>query len=73
MRSGNLVFESPVSRGANSRFAIVGKNEHVDMSTHDDLARLAATAKVGRICFDPASTRLRQRQRSSCCYLQRYI
>eukprot|EP00965_Chrysotila_dentata_P158984 5252322-Pleurochrysis_carterae.AAC.1 len=38
MRGGNFIFESPVSRGADSRFAIEGKTEHADMSTHDDLA-----------------------------------
>eukprot|EP00965_Chrysotila_dentata_P033067 1101448-Pleurochrysis_carterae.AAC.2 len=52
MRSGNFVFESSVSRGVSSRFAIEGKSEHADMSTHDDLACLAATAGVGRIFFD---------------------
>eukprot|EP00965_Chrysotila_dentata_P200167 6179842-Pleurochrysis_carterae.AAC.3 len=52
MRSGNCIFESPVSRGADSRFAIDGKNKHVDMSTHDDLSRLASTAGVGGIFFD---------------------
>eukprot|EP00965_Chrysotila_dentata_P133568 4417289-Pleurochrysis_carterae.AAC.1 len=52
MRSGNFVFESPVSRGSNSRFAIEGKSEHADMSTHTDLAHLAAAAGVGRIFFD---------------------
>eukprot|EP00965_Chrysotila_dentata_P193779 6175955-Pleurochrysis_carterae.AAC.6 len=51
MRGGNFVLESPVSRGADSRFAIEDKSEHVDMSNHDDLARLAATAGVGRIFF----------------------
>eukprot|EP00965_Chrysotila_dentata_P077260 2550939-Pleurochrysis_carterae.AAC.1 len=40
---GEFVFESPVSRGADSRFAIEGKSEHADMSTHKDLALLAAT------------------------------
>eukprot|EP00965_Chrysotila_dentata_P039533 1314127-Pleurochrysis_carterae.AAC.1 len=29
-RDGNFVFESPVSRGADSRFAIEGKSEHAD-------------------------------------------
>ena len=52
MRGGNFVFESPVSRGSESRFAIDGKGEHADMSTHSDLARLAATAGVDRIFFD---------------------
>eukprot|EP00965_Chrysotila_dentata_P015438 511009-Pleurochrysis_carterae.AAC.1 len=52
MRGGNFVFESPVSRGADSPFAIEGTSKHVDMSTHNDLARLAATAGVGRIFFD---------------------
>eukprot|EP00965_Chrysotila_dentata_P024510 811097-Pleurochrysis_carterae.AAC.1 len=53
MQSGNFVFAPPVSRGANSCFAIEGKSEHADMSTHDDLsARLAATARVRRIFFD---------------------
>eukprot|EP00965_Chrysotila_dentata_P000123 4248-Pleurochrysis_carterae.AAC.1 len=43
MHGGSFIFESPESRGAHSRFAIEGKNEHADMSTHDDLARLAAS------------------------------
>eukprot|EP00965_Chrysotila_dentata_P168631 5569063-Pleurochrysis_carterae.AAC.1 len=51
-RGGNFVFESPVSREANSRFAIEGKSEHADMSTHTDLAQLATTKGVGRIYFD---------------------
>eukprot|EP00965_Chrysotila_dentata_P093522 3089845-Pleurochrysis_carterae.AAC.1 len=41
---GNFIFESPVSRGADYRFAIEGKSEHAEMSTHSkDLAQLAAT------------------------------
>eukprot|EP00965_Chrysotila_dentata_P169450 5595105-Pleurochrysis_carterae.AAC.1 len=49
---GHFVFESPVGRGANSRFAMDGKNEHVDMSPHHDLAKLADMQGVGRIYFD---------------------
>eukprot|EP00965_Chrysotila_dentata_P102242 3375907-Pleurochrysis_carterae.AAC.1 len=49
---GQFVFESPVGRGANSRFAMNGKNEHVDMSTHNDLAKLADMHGVGRVYFD---------------------
>eukprot|EP00965_Chrysotila_dentata_P203485 6181747-Pleurochrysis_carterae.AAC.1 len=45
---GQFVFESPVGRGTNSRFAMDGKNEHVDMSTHHDLAKLADMQGVGR-------------------------
>eukprot|EP00965_Chrysotila_dentata_P099927 3301416-Pleurochrysis_carterae.AAC.1 len=52
MHGGSFIFESPVSRGEHSRFAIEGKSEHADMSTHDDLARLAASTGVGRIFFD---------------------
>eukprot|EP00965_Chrysotila_dentata_P044723 1486827-Pleurochrysis_carterae.AAC.1 len=37
-RGGHFAFESPVSRGTHSRFAIEGKGENVDMSTHFDLA-----------------------------------
>eukprot|EP00965_Chrysotila_dentata_P169105 5583951-Pleurochrysis_carterae.AAC.1 len=44
--NGDFVFESPVSRGADSRFAIEDKSEHADMSTHKDLAQLAATKGV---------------------------
>eukprot|EP00965_Chrysotila_dentata_P215210 6188633-Pleurochrysis_carterae.AAC.2 len=46
------MFESLVSRGKGSRFAIEGKREHVDMSTHKDLARLTSAEGVGRIFFD---------------------
>eukprot|EP00965_Chrysotila_dentata_P043648 1451272-Pleurochrysis_carterae.AAC.1 len=53
MHGGSFIFElSPVSRGADSRFAIEGKSEHADMSTHGDLARLAASEGVDRIVFD---------------------
>eukprot|EP00965_Chrysotila_dentata_P087195 2878530-Pleurochrysis_carterae.AAC.1 len=52
MRGGSFIFKSQVSRRADSRFAIEGKSEHADMSTHDDLARLAASMGVGRIFFD---------------------
>eukprot|EP00965_Chrysotila_dentata_P157391 5199945-Pleurochrysis_carterae.AAC.1 len=52
MRGGSFIFESPVSRGAESRFAKESKSEHADMSTHNDLARLAASKEVGRIFFD---------------------
>eukprot|EP00965_Chrysotila_dentata_P132909 4394600-Pleurochrysis_carterae.AAC.1 len=51
-RGENFVFESPVPRGANSRFASEGKSDHADMSTHKDLAQLATTKGVGRIYFD---------------------
>eukprot|EP00965_Chrysotila_dentata_P082631 2726890-Pleurochrysis_carterae.AAC.1 len=47
MRGDNFVFKSPVSRGADSRFAIEGKSKHVDMLTHNELARLSAVAEVG--------------------------
>eukprot|EP00965_Chrysotila_dentata_P102243 3375908-Pleurochrysis_carterae.AAC.1 len=49
---GQFVIESPVGKGANSRFAMDGKNEHVDMSTHQDLAKLADMHGVGRVYFD---------------------
>eukprot|EP00965_Chrysotila_dentata_P181904 6005974-Pleurochrysis_carterae.AAC.1 len=49
---GSFVFESPVSCGRSSRFAIEGKAEHVDMSTHKVMIRLASMAGVGRIFFD---------------------
>eukprot|EP00965_Chrysotila_dentata_P201799 6180759-Pleurochrysis_carterae.AAC.2 len=51
-RGGNFIFESPVSRGANSRFAMEGKTEHVDMSTHNDMIKLTSATNAGRIFFD---------------------
>eukprot|EP00965_Chrysotila_dentata_P013874 460170-Pleurochrysis_carterae.AAC.1 len=39
---GDFCFESPVSRGAGSRFAIPGKAEHVGMTTHVALKALAS-------------------------------
>eukprot|EP00965_Chrysotila_dentata_P221691 6192520-Pleurochrysis_carterae.AAC.1 len=35
-----------------SQCAMDGKSEHVDMSTHNDLTRLASMERVGRIYFD---------------------
>eukprot|EP00965_Chrysotila_dentata_P140623 4649430-Pleurochrysis_carterae.AAC.1 len=40
-RGADFMIESPVARGAGSRFAIEGKNQHVDMFTHDAFVRLS--------------------------------
>eukprot|EP00965_Chrysotila_dentata_P205069 6182724-Pleurochrysis_carterae.AAC.1 len=51
-QGGSFIFESPMTRGQTSRFAIEGKAENVDMSTHEDMVRLTSMTGAGRIFFD---------------------
>eukprot|EP00965_Chrysotila_dentata_P149955 4952295-Pleurochrysis_carterae.AAC.1 len=64
--NGDFVFELPLSRGADSRFAIEEKSEHVDMaSTHKEFAQLAATKELDASFSTSASSARQHLKRRS--------